>query len=46
MNSKEKNAIYLLMNIEIIDYNAGNLQSVYNAIYNLGYNPSIIKDYK
>lgn len=34
------------MKIGIIDYNAGNLQSVYNAIYNLGYNPSIIKDYK
>lgn len=34
------------MKIGIIDYQAGNLQSVYNIIYNLGYNPMIIKNYR
>ena len=34
------------MNIGIIDYGAGNVQSVYNAIYRLGYDPLIIQSYK
>ena len=32
------------MQIGIIDYGAGNINSVYNTIYNLGYNPIIIED--
>ena len=34
------------MNIGIIDYGAGNVQSVYNAIYRLGDDPLIIQSYK
>ena len=32
------------MKIGIIDYGAGNILSVYNAIYNLGYNPIIVTE--
>jgi len=31
------------MKIGIVDYGAGNINSVYNTIYNLGYNPKIIE---
>jgi len=34
------------MKIGIINYEAGNLQSVYNSIYNLGYNPIVINNNK
>ena len=34
------------MKISILDYNAGNLASVYNFFYNLGLNVKIIKNPK
>lgn len=34
------------MNVSILDYNAGNLASVYNCFYNLGASVKIITDYK
>jgi imidazole glycerol-phosphate synthase subunit HisH len=34
------------MKIGIIDYGAGNINSVYNSVYNLGYDPIIIKNQK
>lgn len=34
------------MNVGIIDYGAGNVKSVYNAVYRLGYDPEIIQSYK
>ena len=32
------------MQIGIVDYGAGNILSVYNSIYNLGYDPTIIEN--
>ena len=34
------------MKIGIVDYEAGNMLSVFNSIYNLGYDPVIIKESK
>lgn len=33
------------MKIGILDYNACNIKSVYNAVYRLGYNPHVIENY-
>ena len=34
------------MKIGIVDYGAGNINSVYNSVYNLGYDPIIIENEK
>ena len=34
------------MKVGIVDYQAGNMLSVFNSIYNLGYDPIIIKESK
>jgi len=34
------------MKIGIIDYEAGNINSVYNSVYNLGHDPIILQNTK